>query len=105
MFLHLGKDVVVPIENIVAIIDSASIEKSKDSKEFFRIAEEEGFVEKISDEKIKSCIIAEFVEKNGKPTKKVVKTVIYYSPISSVTLQKRANLIDDMYSLEEVYIK
>ncbi|QZY55048.1 extracellular matrix regulator RemB [Crassaminicella profunda] len=105
MFLHLGKDVVVPIKNIIGIIDIASIEKSKDSKAFFKISEEEGFVQKISDEKIKSCVITEELQKKDKGAQKIVKTVIYYSPISSTTLQKRANFLDDIHSSDEIYVK
>jgi len=96
MFLHLGGDVVVPLKNIIAIIDYSSISKSKDSKSFFKTAEEEGFVYKISEEEPKSYIITEKIEKRNKGSEKIVKTVIYYSPISSVTLCKRANFIGDM---------
>lgn len=97
MFLHLGGDVVIPIRDIVSIIDISTALKSKDSKEFFKIAEAEGFVHRISEEEPKSCIITEKREKKGKRYSKNTKTVIYYSPISSVTLQKRANFIDDMH--------
>jgi len=96
MFLHLGGDVVVPLENIILIIDVSSVSKSKDSKAFFQIAEEEGFVYKISKEEPKSCIITEKIEIKNKGAEKIVKTIIYYSPISTVTLHKRASFIDDI---------
>ncbi|MCT4618136.1 MAG: DUF370 domain-containing protein [Marinisporobacter sp.] len=105
MFLHLGKDVVIPIKNIIGIIDIGSIEKSEDSKAFFKISEEEGFVQKISDEKVKSCIITEEIQKKNKGAQKVVKTVIYYSPISSTTLQKRANFLEEIHNSDEIYVK
>ncbi|QXM07029.1 extracellular matrix regulator RemB [Crassaminicella indica] len=105
MFLHLAKDVVVPVKNVICIIDADSIKNSKDSKAFFKISEEEGFVKKISDEKIKSYIITEEVEKKDKGSRKIIKTVIYYSPISSTTLQKRANFLEDIHSSDEVYVK
>lgn len=96
MFLHLGGDVVVPLENIISIIDVNSVSKSKDSKDFFKIAEEEGFIKRISEEEPKSYIITEKVEKKNKGAQKIIKTIIYYSPISSITLHKRASFMDEM---------
>ncbi|MCT4594652.1 MAG: DUF370 domain-containing protein [Anaeromicrobium sp.] len=95
MFLHLGKDVVVPRKNIISILDYETFKKSKTGREFLKVIEEEEFVRKISDDKIKSCVITETVEINKK--RKVIKTIVYYSPISSVTLQKRANNVEDIY--------
>ncbi|WHH57244.1 extracellular matrix/biofilm biosynthesis regulator RemA family protein [Petroclostridium sp. X23] len=86
MFLHLGGDVVVRLKNVIAIMDLETTTISKISKEFLTIAEEEGFIENISDDLPKSFIITE-VDKKSK---------IYLSPISSVTLFKRAGYIDDI---------
>ena len=79
MFLHLGGDVVVPLKNIIAILDIDTTTISKDSKEFLKIAEEEGFVESISADLQKTFILAE-IDKKRK---------VFLSPISSVTLKKR----------------
>ena len=62
MFLHLGKDVVVPKKNIISILDYETFRKSKTGREFLKVIEEEEFVQKISDDKIKSCVITEKVE-------------------------------------------
>ncbi|AOT70457.1 extracellular matrix regulator RemB [Geosporobacter ferrireducens] len=97
MFLHLGGDIVIPISDIVSIIDMGTLTKSKDNKEFFKIAEEEGFVYRISGEKPKSCVITERIESGKKGSKDTVKSIIYYSPISSTTLQKRAGFIDEIH--------
>ncbi|MGE4283115.1 MAG: extracellular matrix regulator RemB [Clostridia bacterium] len=86
MFLHLGGDVVVRLKNVIAIMDLETTTISKISKEFLTIAEEEGFIENISEDLPKSFIITE-VDKKSK---------IYLSPISSVTLYKRASYIDDI---------
>jgi hypothetical protein len=86
MFLHIGGDVVIPIKNIIAILDIDTTTISKDTKEFLKIAEEEGFVESISYDLPKSFIITE-IDKKSK---------IYLSPISSVTLHKRAGYLDDI---------
>lgn len=97
MFLHLGGDVVVPTKDIISIVDITSISKSKDSKEFLKIAEEEGFIVRISEEEPKSCIITEKRIKKSRKSSKEIKTIIYYSPISSVTLQKRTNFMEELH--------
>lgn len=94
MFLHLGGDVVVPMENVIGIIDVDTIEKSKENKEFFKRAEEKGLVNRIAKENPKSYVITEWVDKKSKGKKKVIKKMIYYSPISSVTLHKRSHFMD-----------
>ena len=82
MFLHLGENVVVPIKDIIGIFDLENTIYSSDTIQFLRLAEEDGFVERITDEKPKSFIIAE-VNNMSK---------IYLSPISSTTLTKRTDM-------------
>ena len=79
MFLHLGFDVVVPIEDIVVIIGWApkGTEKNKINKKFFRKEEKEGHIITIVEEKIKSLVITN-------------KERHYLSPISKQTLAKRS---------------
>lgn len=89
MFLHIGGDVVIPIKNIIAILDIETTTISKDTKDFLSIAEEEGFIEAISNDLPKSFVITE----NDKKSK------IYLSPISSVTLQKRTGFIEDISNI------
>ena len=89
MFLHIGGDAVILLENIVSILDFNTIRKSKDTRSYLRIAEEEGFTIEISKNEPKSCIIAEEVRMERKSKTRSVQTVVYYSPISSTTLQKR----------------
>lgn len=95
MFLHLGRDFVIPIKDVIAIIDAESLQ-SKDTKTFFEIAEEEGFIYRIVDKDIKSYIITEKVEKSKSKGEKIRKSVIYTSNISSSTLYKRANFIKNI---------
>ncbi|NLP15126.1 MAG: DUF370 domain-containing protein [Clostridium sp.] len=85
MFLHIGGDYVVSLRNIIAIMDLETTTISKDTKEFLKIAEEEGFVKSITEEIPKSFIITE-IDKKSK---------IYLSPISSITLQKRARFLEE----------
>lgn len=86
MFVHIGGDVVIPLKNIIAIMDMETTTISKDTRDFLKIAEEEGFVESISSDLPKSFIITE-QEKKSK---------IYLSNISSVTLLKRCGFLNDL---------
>ena len=86
MILHLGGDAVVPIEDVIAIIDMETAIQADINREFIKTAEEEGFVKYLSDDPPKSFILAE-VNK---------KTVLFLSPISSVTLLKRSGFIEDI---------
>ena len=81
MFLHLGENVVVPIKDVIGIFDLQTTMYSSDTIQFLRMAEEDGFVERITNDKPKSFVIAE-VDKKSK---------IYLSPISSSTLTKRTD--------------
>jgi hypothetical protein len=56
---------------------------SSDTTQFLRMAEEDGFVQRITKEKPKSFIIAE-VDKKSK---------VFLSPISSATLTKRSETL------------
>ncbi|QGU93754.1 DUF370 domain-containing protein [Clostridium bovifaecis] len=83
MFLHLGENVVVPLKDIIGIFDIETTMYSTDTIQFLRMAEEDGFVERITKENAKSFVVAE-VNKKSK---------IYLSPISSSTLTKRTENI------------
>ena len=83
MFLHLGENVVVPLKDVIGIFDLETSSYSSDSVKFLRLAEEDGFVEKVSSEPPKSFTLAE-VDKKSK---------VFLSPISSSTLTKRTNIV------------
>ncbi len=89
MFLHLGEEVVVRLKDVIAIMDLDATTVSKYSKEFLKIAEEEGFIVSISDDLPKSFVITEVDEKSK----------IYLSPISSVTLFKRAKSMENIANI------
>ena len=84
MYVHLGQDTVVSVKNIIAILDIEKTTVSKTTRNFLKIAEEEGFVEVISEEMPKSFVVCEILNKSK----------VYISPISSTTLQKRAKFMD-----------
>lgn len=80
MFLHLGSDTVVNTKNIIAILDLESTSMSKNTREFLKIVEEEGFVRNVSEEIPKTFILCEI---DG-------QSVIYITNISSKALAGRA---------------
>ncbi|MCY6485375.1 DUF370 domain-containing protein [Clostridium aestuarii] len=83
MFLHLGENVVVPLKDIIGIFDMETTMYSTDTIQFLRMAEEDGFVERITKDNPKSFVVAE-VNKKSK---------IFLSPISSATLTKRTKTV------------
>jgi hypothetical protein len=93
LFLHLGGDVVIPSKSIIAILDIDTTTISKDTKEFLKISEEEGFIEAVSQKDLPKTFVITESDKKSK---------IYLSPISSVTLLKRARYMD---KLEEKFKK
>ena len=79
MYLHLGSDTVVNTKNIISVLDLESTSVSKYSKEFLKIAQEEGFVRNVSDELPKSIVIC---EEQG-------QSVVYITNISTKALSGR----------------
>ncbi len=91
MFLHLGADVVINKKYIVAIMDLETTSVSKITKEYLKKATKENRVINISSEDLpKSYVI----------TKEKEDIKVYVSPISSQTLNKRANSKDFLYFRE-----
>ncbi len=86
MFLHIGSDFVIPLKSVIAILDLEKTTISKDTRDFLKTAEEEGFIESITEDIPKSFIVTE-TDKKSK---------IYLSSISSITLQKRAKYLKNI---------
>lgn len=87
MFIHIGGDKVVLTKDVIMILDKSAL-NAKDTSDFIQVAREEGF---ISDDDMP-------LDKTGKDQKSaiVLDRKILYSPISSVTLSKRANYIKNL---------
>lgn len=85
MFLHLGENVVIPLKEVIAIFDIES-SSNVDTNRFLKIAEEDGFIKRITKDTPKSFVL----------TERKKKSIIYLSPISSVTLVKRSGFIDEL---------
>lgn len=89
MFLHIGGDYTIPLSDVIAIFDLEGTTVNKETREFLKVSEEEGFIRTISDNMPKSFIV----------TEKDKRSIIYISPISAATLRKRVNI-----SYEKEYI-
>ncbi len=76
MFLHLGADVVVPFAEVIAILNVETGTGWRSRNEFLHLAMGTGKVVDISESTPKSYVITE--------------RAVYLSPISSLTLKKRA---------------
>ncbi|WP_059050455.1 extracellular matrix regulator RemB [Paenibacillus senegalimassiliensis] len=79
MYIHLGGEKVILSSELVAIFDITIEKSSKISKQFIQHALKEKNVVRIGEEEAKSIV--------------VTQDEIYYSPISSATLKKKANVI------------
>jgi hypothetical protein len=82
MFIHLGGDKIINSRSLVAILKSDSVLGANSSKEFFKTAQEEGFIANLDQEEYKSIVITD--------------KDIYLSPISTLTLKKRAGFVDNL---------
>jgi regulator of extracellular matrix RemA (YlzA/DUF370 family) len=78
MFLHIGGDTVVALEDLVAIMDLETT-KREPTKEFLSFASEEKLVTHIGKREREKSII-------------ITADRVYLSPISSATLMKRSLL-------------
>lgn len=79
MYLHIGNDIVIKKEDIIAIFNLEKINKNRNFNKFIEKIKEENRVINVGEENGKSMIIVE--------DDKDIKA--YISNISSVTLAKR----------------
>ena len=82
MFIHLGGDTLVSSKKIVAIINAENALNANTTKDFLRKAQDKGLVKKLDNENFKSIIVTD--------------QSIYLSPISSLTLKKRASFVENL---------
>lgn len=80
MYLHLGQDTVVNINNIVGVFDIENTTVTKNTKEFLNKSTKDGKVINVSEDMPRSFIVC--IENNTE--------VIYISQISVTTLRKRS---------------
>ncbi|MEG2204536.1 MAG: DUF370 domain-containing protein [Oscillospiraceae bacterium] len=86
MYLHLGQETVVLLDDVVGIFDIDTSSVGKITRQFLARAEQELLVTNVSDELPKSFVLC------NDP----IGTRVYISQISSATLRKRAGFIDGL---------
>lgn len=82
MYIHLGGDKIIRSSELVAIFDISIEKSSKISKQYVNYALKQKHIKMIGEEEAKSMIIT--------------RNMIYYSPISSKTMEKRAKVFTDL---------
>lgn len=87
MFIHIGGDNVIRSEDVVAIIDQQFIASSTINDEMITNQRKANNVLDLQDEEAKAIVIT-----NGS---------IYYSPLSVLTLKKRASMISTISKLDD----
>ena len=83
MYIHLGESTVIPVKDLIVIIDLENTTVSKITKDFLRDAEKNGIVVNVSTELPKSAVVC---VRSG-------ERIVYISQISATTLQKRAGML------------
>jgi extracellular matrix regulatory protein B len=88
MFIHLGEDVVIRSSDVVTILDRQLLTTSEVTNEFIDRYKKDGLVVDISGDTAKSIV--------------VTTDTVYLSPLSSITLKRRAQMTAEFEPLEEV---
>lgn len=89
IYLHIGNDFLVKIQNIIGIFDIETTSTSKTTKKYLALAQKQGEIVTVSSEIPKTFIVC--LENT--------KTKIYISQISCATLKKRV-LSNAIYAFE-----
>lgn len=81
MFVHLGGEKVIRMSELIAILDLSTEQSVAVHSEYIAQAERRNAVEKIGEEAPKSLVVTD--------------DRLYYSPISSTTLKKRVQAMNE----------
>lgn len=92
MYLHLGNDVVIPTDEIIGIFDLDKSTVKKVTRDYLRTSEQNGEVINVSSELPKSFVVCENNKKN----------LVYINQISSATLLKRMESLNNLCDLKRV---
>ncbi|WP_288010470.1 extracellular matrix regulator RemB [Kyrpidia sp.] len=82
LFIHLGGDMMVSTKDVIAILDTKMVNVCDDTRRFLQAADGKGLVFRVESGQEKSIVITE--------------TRVFISPISSLTLKKRAGYITEV---------
>lgn len=86
MFIHIGGDTVVSTKDVISILDHQSVKSSKVNQAFLQAN--------------RNMVVDQGVEETKSYV--ITKDAVYCSPISSLTLKRRAQFVD---SLEQVPVQ
>lgn len=86
MFLHVGADVVVSLKRVIAILDLRSSQTAEATRDFLTLAQRGKKVTDVAGGEAKSLVLTD--------------TEIFLSPISSLTLMKRADFLNSNVVLD-----
>ncbi|MFT8889028.1 MAG: extracellular matrix/biofilm biosynthesis regulator RemA family protein [Ethanoligenens sp.] len=86
MYLHIGQDTVVRLQDIVGIFDIDTTSVSAITRDYLKNAQQSGMIINVTDELPKSFVVCH--EKKRIESDERVK--VYISQISSTTLLKRS---------------
>lgn len=92
MFIHIGDNIIIPVDEIVGIFDLEGTTITGITRDFLKVAEEEGFVIATSSRMPKSFVI----------TLRNNQNLIYLSSLSVNTLKKRVKKWLDMLNNKTV---
>lgn len=90
MYLHLGQDKVVNMDEIIGIFDLDTSTVSKSTRDYLAKAEKDGCVTNVCTDLPKSFIVC--IGRDG-------KTHAYISQISSSTLLKRTEYVESLSNI------
>lgn len=88
MYIHLGGDMILRSNKIIAILDKQIKELSQDNRMFFQNHKKQKNIISVSDDEPMSIVITD--------------DEIYYSPISSLTLKRRTEIISEIEEDESI---
>ncbi|MBU5625747.1 DUF370 domain-containing protein [Oscillibacter sp. MSJ-2] len=81
MYLHLGKDEIVPAHSVIGIFDLDQVSYGKRGREYLSRAEKEGVVLDVGEDIPKSFVVCDHPYH---------RQIVYLSQLSTATLQRRA---------------
>lgn len=87
MYLHLGQNTVIKLNDVIGIFDLETSTISKETRKYLADAQKDGWVVNVSMEMPKSFVLCR--DKNN-------KTTVYITQISSTTLLKRTAFINEI---------
>lgn len=93
MYLHLGKNVVVPTDSIIGIFDLDNSSQSHITREFLKRAQQSDAVESVSDDLPKSFVLCQQEQEQQR---------LYLSQLAAQTLLKRRPVSEDQDFLDRL---